>query len=74
MVYSEKAEGKFGKDMRTMFKNHRQGKTELTGDDIMNRRQLRRISRLWNYDETSGLDEKIERQVDPTFMFNKTLI
>lgn len=60
--------------MHTVFKNNIKGKSKLLGDDIMRNRQLNRISRLWIYNETSGIDGTIERQVDPTLMINKTLI
>lgn len=60
--------------MHTVFKNNLKGKSKLLGDDIMRNRQFNRISRLWFYNETSGINETIERQVDPTFMINKTLI
>lgn len=74
MVYSEEAEGKYGKTMRTVFKRNIKGINETLGDDIMRNRYLSRISRLWIYSETSGINGTIERHIDPTTMINKTPI
>ncbi|HPQ45725.1 MAG TPA: hypothetical protein PLP30_00015 [Clostridia bacterium] len=40
----------------------------------MRNRYLSRISRLWIYSETSGINGTIERHIDPTTMINKTPI
>ena len=60
--------------MHTVFKNNIKGINKVLGDDIMRNKYLNRISRLWNYSETSGINGTIERHIDPTTMINRTPI
>jgi len=40
----------------------------------MRSKHFAKISRLWVYDETSGIKDDVERKIDPTQMINRTLI